>query len=71
MKTVSVNTVVENFDSLLLDEKELAVDIINKVYAEAKRDSLYTRSQQASQNLKKGKAKRGNLSDLYKDLENG
>jgi len=71
MKTVSVNTVVENFDSLLLEEKELAVDIINKVFAEAKRESLHLRSQQASQNVKKGKVKRGNLSELYKDLENG
>jgi len=71
MKTVSLNTVVENFDSLLLEEKELAVDIINKVYAEAKRDSLHLRSEQSSKNMKKGKVKKGTLSDLYKDLENG
>ena len=68
MKSTKINTVIENFSSLLLEEKEFAVDIIRKVYAEAKRDSIYSRARQAAENLKKGKVKRGNVNDLYKDL---
>jgi hypothetical protein len=71
MKAANINTVIENFNSLLLDEKEYAVEIIKKVYAEAAREALLTKATKASQNLKKGKVKKGNLKDLYKDLENG
>ncbi len=70
MKTASVNTVIEKFNALLLEEKEFAVEIINKVYAEAAREALLKKSQKASDNYKKGKVKKGKLSDLYNDLEN-
>ncbi len=70
MKAANINTVIENFNSLLLDEKEYAVEIIKKVYAEAAREALLSKANKASQNLKKGKVKKGNLKDLYKDLEN-
>ena len=39
MKTTNINAVIENFNSLLLEEKEFAVDIIRKVYSEATRDA--------------------------------
>ncbi len=71
MKNTTINTVIENFNSLLLEEKEFAVDIIRKVYSEAARDAISARARKAVENLKKGKVKRGNINDLYKDLENG
>ncbi len=70
MKTTHINTVIENFNALLLEEKEFAVDIIKKVYAEAAREAIFSRANKATENHKKGKVKKGNLSDLYKDLEN-
>lgn len=70
MKTTSINTVIENFNSLQLEEKEFAVDIINKVYAEAAREAILNKSKTAIENNKKGKVKKGNLNDLYKDLVN-
>ncbi len=70
MRTTSINTVIEKFNSLLFEEKEFAVDIINKAYAEAAREAILKRSKTATENSKKGKVKKGNVSDLYKDLEN-
>lgn len=70
MKTTSINTVIEKFNSLLLEEKEFAVDIINKVYAEAAREAILKKSKKATENNNKGKVKKGNVSDLYNDLEN-
>lgn len=71
MNPVNVNTVIENFNALLFEEKEFALEIINKEYIEAAREAILTKANKATQNLKKGKVKKGNLSDLYKDLENG
>ena len=71
MKSADVNKVIENFNSLQLEEKEFAVEIIKKAYAEAAREGILARARKASQNLKKGRVKKGGVKDLYKDLENG
>ena len=65
-----INNVIENFNSLQLEEKEFAVDLVRKIYAEEAREAISKRAGQAIQNLKNGKVKEGSLSDLYKDLEN-
>ena len=70
MKPTSINTVIEKFNSLLFEEKEFAVDIIKKVYAEEARKTIAAMARKATENLKKGKVKKGTVSDLYKDLEN-
>ena len=70
MKPTSINTVIEKFNSLLFEEKEFAVDIIKKVYAEEARKAIAVRARKATENMKKGKVKKGTVSDLYKDLEN-
>ncbi|MBK5284559.1 MAG: hypothetical protein JJE25_04095 [Bacteroidia bacterium] len=70
MKSTNINTVIENFDSLLFEEKEFAVDIINKMYAEEARKAIAAQARKAADNVKKGKVKKGTISDLYKDLEN-
>jgi hypothetical protein len=69
MRTPDINTVIEQFDSLPLEDKELAAEIIRKAYAEAAREALAARAKQAMRNLKAGKVKKGNLKDLRKDLE--
>ena len=70
MKSTNINTVIENFNSLLFEEKEFAVDIIKKVYAEEARKAIAARARKAADNVKKGKVKKGTFSDLFKDLEN-
>lgn len=70
MRTQTLNTVIDNFNALLPDEKELAVDIFKKSYAEDRREAIHKMAQKATINLQKGKVKQGNINDLYNDLEN-
>ena len=70
MKSTSINRVIQDFNSLVLEEKEFAVEIIRKVLAEAHRESLLKRAHTAVKNYNKGKVKRGTVKDLYKDMEN-
>lgn len=69
MKTNDVNHLIEQFDALPMDEKELAAGIIRKVYAEAAREALVTRVKSATRNLKAKKVRKGKVADLRKDLE--
>ncbi|HTB31882.1 MAG TPA: hypothetical protein VK808_07640 [Bacteroidia bacterium] len=69
MKTSSINRVIEDFNALLLPEKEYALDIIRKMTIEQKREALAKRAKEAMLNLKKGKVKTGSVKDLRKDLE--
>lgn len=68
MKTKDVNQVIEQFDALPIEEKELAVGIIRKAYAEAAREALIERAKTAARNAKAGKVRKGKLADLRKDL---
>ncbi len=70
MKIAEVNKLIEDFNSLHLEEKEFAVEIIRKAYAEAAREGILANARKAQKNLKKGNVKKGSLKDLYKDLEN-
>ena len=69
MRTPDVNAVIEQFDALPLEEKEVAAEIIRKAYAEAAREALLTRAKQAVRNLSAKKVKKGGLKDLLNDLE--
>ncbi|HLF64669.1 MAG TPA: hypothetical protein VI603_12985 [Saprospiraceae bacterium] len=69
MKTSDVNTVIEKFNSLQLEEKEFAIDIIKKAYAEALRADIAKRAHKATINYRKGKVKRGGADALFKDLD--
>ena len=71
MRNITLGKLIEEFNLLPLDEKEYAVDIIEKQLIEAKRGALAKRAKRATANLKKGAVKRGTLKDLYKDLEIG
>ena len=70
MKTTSINRVIDDFNSLVLEEKEFALDLIRKILIESKRESLFSRGRKADSNFRKGKVKKGTVKDLYKDLEN-
>lgn len=69
MKTTNINRVIEDFNSLALDEKEYALDIIRKMTVESKREALSKRARKATMNLQKGKVKKGSVKDLHTDLE--
>jgi hypothetical protein len=58
MKTTNINRVIEDFNSLLLPEKEYALDIIRKMIVEQKREAIAKRARQAMLNLKKGKLRK-------------
>ena len=65
-----LNRVIEDFNSLVLEEKEFALEIIRKMFIEAHREFLLKRAHTAISNYSKGKVKYGTAKDLYKDLEN-
>ena len=69
MRNSNINKLIEDFDILLLEEKEYATDIIKKQLIEAKRDAIAKRAKKAIINLKKGITKKGTLKELFKDLE--
>jgi hypothetical protein len=69
MRTPDVNAVIEQFDALPLEDKEVAVEIMRKAYAEAAREALAKRATKAVSNLKAGKVKKGRLGDLLNDLK--
>ena len=64
-----LNKLIEDFESLPLDDKEYALDIIKKQVIEAKRDTIARRAKMAVTNYKKDFVKKGTIKDLYKDLE--
>jgi hypothetical protein len=68
MKSADVNTVIEKFNSLELDEKEFAIDVLRKSYAETLREKLLTRSRKAMSNYRKGLVKRGDINELRKAI---
>jgi hypothetical protein len=69
MNKVTLNKVIKDFSSLPLDDKEYAVDIIEKQLVEAKREGIAKRAKRAMLHLRKGEVKKGTVKALYKDLE--
>lgn len=69
MSTTALNKLIEDFTQLPMEDKEYAVDIINKQLTEAKRDAIAKRAKVAMANFKKGAIRKGTVQDLYKDLE--
>jgi hypothetical protein len=69
MGHVPLNRFIKDFEELPLEDKEYAVELIQKQLIEAKRDRLSRRAKEAVANLSKGKVKQGSVEDLLKDLE--
>ncbi len=69
MSSVTLDKVIKDFGLLPLDDKEYAIDIIEKQLIEAKRDAIAKRAKRAMANLRKGAVRKGAVKDLYRDLE--
>ena len=70
METDSMNTLIDDFNALPIEDKEYAVELIKKTYAEAKREVILSNAQAAEQNWRNGIVKRGTVQDMQNDLEN-
>ena len=69
MGTMLLNNVIKDFSVLPLDDKQYAVDLMEKQLIEAKREAIAGKAKKAVANLKKGAVKKGAIKELYKDLE--
>jgi hypothetical protein len=70
MKGVTLNRIIDDFNELPFEDREYAIELIQKQLIEAKRERIVRRVKEAETNLKKGRVKRGTVDDLLKDLEN-
>jgi len=70
MKGVTLNRIIDDFNELPFEDREYAIELIQKQLIEAKRERIVRRAKEAETNLRKGKVKRGTMEDLFKDLEN-
>lgn len=64
-----LDSVIENFEKLSLEDKEFTFDLIRKQLIEAEREAIFFRAQEAIDNFKKGNVRKGTVEDLYKDIE--
>jgi hypothetical protein len=71
MGGTALNRLIEDFNELSVEDREFAVELIQKQLIETKRERIVSRTKEAMANLRKGKVKRGSARDLFKDLENG
>ena len=69
MNVATLNKIIEEFNHLPLDDKEYAVEVIEKQLIEAKRAAIAKRAKEAMVNLRKGNSRIGDIKELYKDLE--
>lgn len=69
MNTATLNKIIEDFNHLPLDDKEYAVEVIEKQLMEAKRAAIAKRAKEAMVNFRKGNSRIGDIKELYKDLE--
>ncbi len=69
MSSKTINTLIDEFNALEDDDKEIALDIIRKAVAELKRNSIAASAKAAEESLHYGKLKRGNADDLFNDLD--
>jgi hypothetical protein len=70
MKGVTLNRIIDDFNELPFEDREYAIELIQKQLIEAKRERIVRRVKEAETNLRKGKVKKGTMEDLLKDLEN-
>ena len=61
--------VIENWETLDLEDKEFSFELMKKGLIELKRNSLEARIIEAKQNLKDGFVTIGSAKDLFKELE--
>jgi hypothetical protein len=69
MSTATVNSLIEEFIHLPLDDKEYAAEVIHKQLIEAKREAIAKRAKTTMAGFRKQTTKSGTVKELYKDLE--
>jgi len=57
MKGVTLNRIIDDFNDLPLEDREYAIELIQKQLIEAKRERIVRRVKEAETNLRKGKVK--------------
>ena len=65
-----INTFVEEFQGLSLEDQEYVAELIKKQLVESRRQSLVNRVAEARENYRIGRTKSGSIDDLMGDLEN-
>ncbi len=68
--TAIINTLVEEFQELSLEDQEYVADIIKKQLLESRRNRLAGRIAETQESYRTGKCKTGSFADLMEDLEN-
>ncbi len=66
--TVSIQQVIEDFETLPLEDQDLFLELIHKRRIEKKRTEIARNATQTLTAIEKGQAKRGTLADLRADL---
>ncbi|MFH1901115.1 MAG: hypothetical protein ABIK26_02555 [Candidatus Omnitrophota bacterium] len=67
-KLVSINNVLGTIENLDIDNQAYISEVLSKRLVELRRREIAKRAQVAEQVYKKGEVKRGNIEDLWKDL---
>jgi hypothetical protein len=66
----TIAEVVETWESLDYEDKEMTLEILQKGFAELKRQALVDRIHEAEQNYTDGKVRSGSADDLFEELNN-
>ena len=66
--TVSIQQVIEDFETLPTEDQDLLLELIHKRRIERKRTEIARNAAQTLTAIETGKAKRGTLADLRADL---
>jgi hypothetical protein len=69
MQTATINDAYSIYNELPIEDKEYLLELIEKQIIEARRDALLERAKEAEEDYRKGNAKRGNIADLKRDLQ--
>lgn len=64
----TISEVIENWETLDLEDKEFSFEIMKKGLIESQRNSLVERINEAKQNLYEGKVRTGSAKDLFGDV---
>ena len=64
-----INNVLEEFDSLTIEEQEVVVDIEKKRLIERKRELLVKNVKEAEDEFESGKMKSQNFDDIMKTID--
>jgi len=66
--TVSIRTVIEDFETLSTEDQDLLLELIHKRRIERRRTEIARNATQTLRSIETGQAKQGTLADLRADL---